>query len=76
MLGVLSLPGQIGLLNGNLIKPLQAGTNLTLTDEGTHVVIATAQSSSTDWLNVPLPVKFKDPSNIVGNMILRQMVPR
>ena len=31
--------------------------------KGTHVVIAAAQSSSADWLNVPLPVKFKDSSN-------------
>ena len=29
-----------------------------------HVVIAsTAQSSTVDWLNVPLPLKFKDSSN-------------
>ena len=49
LLAVLSLPGQIGLLNGNLIKPLQSGNNVTITDAGTHVVIAsTGQSSSTD----------------------------
>ena len=30
---------------------------------GTHVVIAAAQSSSADWLNVQLPVKFKDTTN-------------
>ena len=48
-ISVLSLPGQIGLLNGNLIKPLQSGNNVTITDAGTHVVISsTAQSSSTD----------------------------
>ena len=64
-ISVLSLPGQIGLLNGNLIKPLQSGANITITDAGTHVVIAsTAQSSSTDWGNVPLPVKFKENNSI------------
>jgi len=48
----------------NLIKPLQSGNNITITDVGTHVVIAsTAQSSSVDWLNVPLPVKFEDATN-------------
>ena len=47
LLAVLSLPGQISLLNGNLIKPLQSGANITITDAGTHVVIAsTAQSSA------------------------------
>ncbi len=47
------------------MKPLQAGTNITITDAGTHVAIAsTAQSSSVvDWLNVPLPVKFEDATN-------------
>ena len=47
-LTVLSLPGQIELLNENLIKPLQAGTNVTITDEGSHVIIAAVQSSSTN----------------------------
>ena len=39
LLSVLSLPGQISLLNGNLIKPLQSGSNITITDEGTHIVV-------------------------------------
>ena len=60
ILNVLSLPGQISLLNENLVKPLQAGSNITISDETTHIVISATQSSSVHWLNVPLPVKFKD----------------
>jgi hypothetical protein len=54
LLTVLSLPGQISLLNQNLIKPLQAGSNITITDLTTRIVIESTSYNKTEVDNALL----------------------
>ena len=45
-LNSISTGTQVSLLSGALLKPLQPGSNVTLTDAGTHVVVASSGGGS------------------------------
>ena len=58
----LSAGTQVSLLNGTLLKPLQPGSNITLTDAGTHVVLASSGGGSGVAVTAPLTLN----GNTVG----------